>query len=200
MLAAGEAVLPDKVEVWWGDRCEAYVTPVAGDEVGVAILWEGRKAGFDELLAGFPRLAAALAGRPVRSRDRGAGPLRQRVRGVVRGNLALAGDASGYVDAITGEGLSLAFRQAEALAAALAAGDLRRYAAAHRRAARLPDAMTRVLLFAEARPGLRRRTVRALAADPALFSRLLDLHVRALPPAAHSWTTAARLLRGLVRA
>jgi flavin-dependent dehydrogenase len=122
------------------------------------------------------------------------------VRGVVRGNLALAGDASGYVDAITGEGLSLAFQQAEALAAALAAGDLRRYAAAHRRAARLPDAMTRLLLFAEARPGLRRRTVRALAADPALFSRLLAIHARQLPPTAFGPASAARLAWRLARA
>jgi flavin-dependent dehydrogenase len=194
------AALPDKVEVWWGDRCEAYVTPVAADEVGVAILWGGRKASFDELLAGFPRLAAALAGCPPRSRDRGAGPLRQRVRGVVRGNLALVGDASGYVDAITGEGLSLAFRQAEALAAALAAGDLGRYAADHRRACRVPDAMTRLLLAVERRPRLRRRTVRALAADPSLFSCLLALHVGAIPPSALGWPTAARLLRGLVSA
>jgi len=196
----GPAAVPDKVEVWWGDRCEAYVTPVADDEVGVAILWGGRKAGFDELLAGFPRLAGRLAGCPPRSRDRGAGPLLQRVRGVVRGNLVLVGDAAGYVDAITGEGLSLAFGQAEALAAAVAAGDPARYAAAHRRLGRLPDAMARLLLAVERRPWLRRRTVRALAADPALFDRLLALHVRALPPSAFGWNGTARLLRGLLTA
>lgn len=191
---SGGMEVPDKVEVWWGEGCEAYVTPVAADEVGVAILWSGRKAGFDELLAGFPRLAASLAGCAERSRDRGAGPLRQRVGGVTRGNLALVGDAAGYVDAITGEGLSLAFRQAEALAAALAAGDPRRYATAHRRLGRVPDAMTRLLLAVERRPWLRRRTVRALAADPALFSRLLALHVGALPPSEFGFGGAARLV------
>jgi flavin-dependent dehydrogenase len=191
--------LPAVVEVWWGDGCEAYLTPVAtgGDgeaaELGVAILWQDRKAGFDELLAGFPALQRRLAGRPVLSRDRGAGPLRQRVRGVARGNLALVGDAAGYVDAITGEGLSLAFQQAAALVPALAAEDLARYRRDCRRLARLPDAMTHLLLFVEARPWLRHRVVAALAADPALFSRLLALHVRALPPSAFGWTGAARL-------
>lgn len=199
-FAVGADHVPDRVEVWWGDGCEAYVTPVGDDEVGVAILWGGRKADFDELLAGFPRLARRLEGCPESSRDRGAGPLRQRVRGVVRGNLALVGDASGYVDAITGEGMSLAFQQAEALAAALAAGRPDRYAAAHRRLACLPDALTHLLLFVERHPVLRRRTVRALAADPALFSRILGLHARQLPPSAFGWTGAARLAFRLVTA
>ncbi|HMB51849.1 MAG TPA: NAD(P)/FAD-dependent oxidoreductase [Thermoanaerobaculia bacterium] len=190
------AEVPGCVEVWWGDGCEAYVTPVAGDEIGVAVLWwDGavENAGFDPLLARLPRLAERLDGREVRSRDRGAGPLRQRVRRAVAGNLALVGDAAGYVDAITGEGLSLAFQQAAVLIEALAAGDLARYETARRRLARLPDAMTRLLLFVERRPALRRRTVRALAADPALFSRLLALHVRDLPLTRFGLTGAARL-------
>jgi len=192
--------VPDKVEVWWGDGFEAYVTPVAADEVGVAILWSGSKAGFDELLAGLPRLADRLSGQPERSRDRGAGPLAQPVRGVTRGNLALVGDASGYVDAITGEGLSLAFRQAEALAIALAAGDPTRYAAAHRRIGRLPDRMTRLLLAVERHPRLRRRTIRALAADPTLFNRLLALHVGELEPRDFGLRGVARLARRLILA
>ena len=52
---------------------------------------------------------------------------------VWRENLALIGEASGSVDAITGEGLTVAFQQALALAEALAAGDLQLYQAAHRR-------------------------------------------------------------------
>jgi len=193
------AEVPRVVEVWWGDRCEAYVTPVRAEEVGVAMLWDGRTADFDALLAGFPRLAARLAGREVLSRDRGAGPLRQRVRGVVRSNLALVGDASGYVDAITGEGLSLAFHQAAALARCLAAGDLAPYAAAHRRLGRLPNGTTRILLALERRPILRRRAVRALAADPALFSRLLAVHAREAPLASLGWSGAARLVLRLAR-
>ena len=36
---------------------------------------------------------------------RGAGPLRQPVTGRVKARFVLVGDAAGYVDAITGEGL-----------------------------------------------------------------------------------------------
>jgi flavin-dependent dehydrogenase len=171
----------DCVEVYWAEGCEAYVTPVAGREVGVAMLWSGRKASFDDLLARFPRLGDRLRGAPAASRDRGAGPLCQKVRRVARGRLALVGDASGYVDAITGEGLSLAFHQAKALAQALRRGDLSLYARRHRRIALLPDALTRLLLWVEKRPPLRHRLIRAFAREPALFSRLLALHARALP-------------------
>jgi flavin-dependent dehydrogenase len=209
----------DMVEVHWGLRCEAYVTPVGPDEVGVAMLWAdppGGRSGenrmpiqdgpapastsFDSLLARFPALAARLAGAPAASRDRGAGPLRQRARAVRRGNVALVGDASGYVDAITGEGLAVALHQSAALVEALGAGDLGRYAAAHRRIGRLPDNMTALLLAIERRPWLRRRMVRALAAEPALFSRLLGIHARALPPAQLGIDGALRLVYRLVTA
>jgi flavin-dependent dehydrogenase len=172
----------DFVEVYWGPGCEAYVTPVAANEVGVAFLWSGRKADFDELLATLPGLAARLAGCGAASRDRGAGPLRQRVRGVRRGNVLLVGDAAGYFDAITGEGLAVALHESAALVEALVAGDPGRYAAAHRRINRLPDLMTGLVLAMERRPRLRARAIRALAAEPALFSRLLGIHARTLPP------------------
>jgi flavin-dependent dehydrogenase len=172
----------DFVEVFWGPECEAYVTPVALDEVGVALLWSGRKAGFDDLLASFPALAARLAGVPAASRDRGIGPLRQRARAVYKGNVALVGDAAGYFDAITGEGLAVALHESAALVEALAAGDLGLYAAAHRRINRLPNLMTGLVLAMERRPRLRARALRALAAEPAFFSRLLGIHARTLPP------------------
>jgi menaquinone-9 beta-reductase len=190
----------DMVEVHWGPGCEAYVTPVGPDEVGVAMLWSDGKASFDDLLTHFPALAARLAAAPAASRDRGAGPLLQRPRGVCRGNVALVGDASGYVDAITGEGLAVALHQSAALIEALAAGDLARYADRHRRIGRLPDNMTALLLAVERRPWLRHRMVRALAAEPALFSRLLGIHARTLPPARLGIDGALRLVYRLVTA
>jgi flavin-dependent dehydrogenase len=172
----------DFVEVHWGNGCEAYVTPVGRRRVGVALLWSGGKGSFGRLLERFPALQDRVAGAPVDSEDRGAGPLEQRVRAVVRGNLALVGDASGYVDAITGEGMALAFHQAFAVVEAIERGDLGAYAAAHRRLIRLPGIMTRLLLWVERHPRLRHRLIGALAADPALFSRLLSVHARELPP------------------
>ena len=190
----------DFVEVTWGREAEAYVTPVAGDEVGVAILWSGPARGFDDLLPRFPDLAARLSGVPAASHDRGAGPFAQRPRRVARGRVALVGDASGYLDAITGEGLAVAFHQARALAAAIARGDLARYAAAHRKIGRLPDAMTGLVLALERRPALRRRAIRALAAEPALFSRLLGIHGRLLPVRRLGLPGAVRLAWRLVAA
>ncbi len=188
----------DCVEVYWAKKCEAYVTPVATSEVGVALLWSGRKAGFDDLIASFPRLQRRLAGAAVTSRDRGAGPLAQRVLRVARGRVALVGDAAGYVDAITGEGLSLAFHQAEALASAIRAGDLAAYERRHRRLAAVPEAFTRLLLWVERRPWLRRRVIGALAREPRLFSRLLAVHARDLPVRRLGLETALRLLWRMV--
>jgi flavin-dependent dehydrogenase len=95
---------------------------------------------------------------------------------VVRGRVALVGDAGGYVDAITGEGISVGLRQAIALADAVAAGDLARYRAAHRQIVRVPNAIVRLTLALERRGAVRRRVLAALARDPRLFERLLGIH------------------------
>lgn len=167
-----------RVEVWFGDGCEAYVTPLAPDEIGVALLWSGAGAGFDALLARrLPaELAARLAGAPRRGRDLGAGPFAQAVSGVVAGGrIALAGDAAGYVDALTGEGIAQALGHAEALGQALAFGGLDGYARQLRRRARGPALVTHLALAAARRPALARRLVAALAHDPRWFARLLGV-------------------------
>lgn len=199
-------VLPwtDRVEVYWAEGCEAYVTPVGSGEVGVAILWSpqgippGERPSFDTLLPRFPLLQERLQGAPVTSRNRGAGPFHQRVRAVHRGRVALLGDAAGYVDALTGEGLSVAFHEAFALVDAIETGDLRAYGRAVQRLRRLPDLLTRLLLLVERRPGLRRRMIRTFAADPRLFSCLLGIHARQRPPASLGLAGAWRLGWGLV--
>lgn len=188
----------DHVEVYWADAGEAYVTPVDGDTVGVAYLWTDRKP-TDAPLAGlFPALADRLAGAAAITNERGAGPLQQRVRGVVAGNLALVGDAAGYLDAITGEGISVALHEAFAVVDAVVRGDLRSYATAHRKIVALPNAMTRLLLAIERRPALRRRVIGALAAEPDTFRRLLAIHARAAAPRSLGIAPAMRLLRRVV--
>jgi len=169
------------VEVYWADHAEAYVTPVSANQIGVAILWSGSKKGFDSLIELFPELRKRLEGHEPASRDRGAGALKQRVPKAVRGSVALVGDAAGYLDAITGEGLAMAFHQAAALGAALADDDLSAYARAHRRLARFPNALIRTLLFVERRPRLRRRVIRTLTRDAELFRRLLAIHAGQAP-------------------
>ena len=103
----------DYVEVHWAAGAEAYVTPIADDCVGVALL-KSRRGGFDTHLEEFPALRDRIGGRPHEP-DRAAGPLRQRVSGRTAGRIMLVGDAAGYIDALTGEGLGLAFGAAELL-------------------------------------------------------------------------------------
>ncbi len=189
----------ERVEVYWGDRSEAYVTPVSEREVGVALLWSGEKSDFDKLLGRFPALRARLGEARISSRDRGAGPLDQRPTAVCRAHVALVGDAAGYRDAVTGEGLALALHQADSLAEALAAGDLSDYAAAVRRQTALPFAVIGALLWAERHPALRRRLMATLAAEPALFRRLLAVHARQLPLRSFGLRPAWRLALGLAR-
>ena len=64
-------------------------------------------------LAWFPGLAHHLQDAD-RGRPRGCGPMRQVVSRRVAGRVLLVGDAAGYEDALTGEGVSLAVKQAAA--------------------------------------------------------------------------------------
>ena len=180
------------VEVHWGERAQAYVTPVGANETSVVTISREGGAKTVSLEADFPDLAERLRGVEITSRERGAITMTQRLRRVQRGNVALVGDASGSVDAITGEGLALGFRQAMALADALERGDLSTYEAAHRRLARRPALMGRLMLALDGRPRLRERTIRALAADARVFARLLAVHIGAKSEA-HLAATGAML-------
>jgi flavin-dependent dehydrogenase len=167
----------DYVEIYWGSQGQAYVTPVGSSEVCVALISSQRFNSFDNGLAGFPELAARLKDAPPTTRARGALSISQRLKRVCRGNVALIGEASGSVDAITGEGLALAFRQALALGPALAAGDLSPYAAAHRKISSLPEFMSRSMLLMDQNHWVRRHSLRAFSRQPGLFDRLLAIHV-----------------------
>ena len=151
------------------------------------------------LEAEFPQLARRLGSAVVTGHGRGAVTMMQKLRHVQRENVALIGDASGSVDAITGEGLALGFRQALALADALERGDLSRYEAAHRKLARRPALMGRLMLVLDGRPRLRERTLRALASDARVFARLLAVHIGAKSEA-HLAATGAMLGWRLVAA
>jgi flavin-dependent dehydrogenase len=100
---------------------------------------------------------------------------------VVADRLVLLGDAAGYLDAITGEGLSLAFDCALRLAALLPdaiargarAAHLLPYARAFRRRYRHYAWLTRALLAIARRPLLRRRVIALLGAHPSLFDAIV---------------------------
>jgi flavin-dependent dehydrogenase len=169
----------DFVEVYWRKYSQAYVTPVGADEVCVAMVGKA-DIRVPDLAAMFPRLGSHLSGAEPIGQPRGAISMSTRLPSVIAGRIALVGDASGSVDAVTGEGLALAFRQANSLATALAAENLKSYGASHRRMGRMPRLMARTLLLLDGNDRLRRMAFRKLAAHPHIFSHLLAVHVGAL--------------------
>jgi flavin-dependent dehydrogenase len=162
----------DCVEVYWSDDAEAYVTPVADDCVGVAIL-TSRKGGFDAHLGAFPALEERVCGH-AHGPDRAAGPLRQKVINRTAGRVLLVGDAAGYVDALTGEGLGIAFGAAKLLVECVAADRPQDYDRRWRRMSRRYRLLTAAVLQATASP-LRSRIVPAAAQFPGAFTRLVNL-------------------------
>jgi flavin-dependent dehydrogenase len=171
----------DLVEVYWTDGVEAYVTPVGPRWVNVAFLC-GRGTAFEEHLDRFPALKERLGGAQPDSETRGAGPLLQRVRARHADRLALLGDAAGYVDAITGQGLSLAFAGAGLLMDALPedlsrdlAPALRAYDRSLRSRWLRYAAPAHALLALSRRPALRRRAIRSVAALPGAFGALVQI-------------------------
>ncbi|MEO6881426.1 MAG: NAD(P)/FAD-dependent oxidoreductase [Mycobacteriaceae bacterium] len=161
------------VEVTWGDTTEVYVTPVGPGTVGVAVLTSA-PGPWPQQLACFGELRERVAGAAEVSTVRGAGPLRQHVRRRVAGRVLLVGDAAGYVDALTGEGISVALASARVLVEALVAGEPQRYEAAWRRVSREPRLLTAGLLAARRTPVLNRVVVPAAAALPRLFGAVVD--------------------------
>lgn len=167
----------DYVEFYWGRGAQAYVTPIGQEEVCVVVMARHvEDASFESVLRDCPQLAQRLAGAKLASRERGAITQMHSLRAVHSRNVALVGDASGGVDAITGEGLRLAFRQAITLADAMERGDLPSYARAHRQQMRNPALMGHLLLTLARNDRLRSRSIRILAKRPQLFARLLSVN------------------------
>lgn len=157
----------DLVEVHWSAHAEGYVTPIAEDLVGVAVLSNVR-AGFAEHLEQFPALAARLPADGATA-VRGAGPLRQKTRRRVAGRVLLVGDAAGYVDALTGEGIAVALKSAQALVSCVVADEPERYEREWTRASRNYRVITSALLGARRHRVLQRSIVPLASAVPALF-------------------------------
>jgi flavin-dependent dehydrogenase len=164
----------DLVEVHWSRRAEAYVTPVSSSVVGVAVLTDVRGLPYGDWLAEFPLLAKRLSDAEPTSAVRGAGPLGQRASRRVAGRVLLVGDAAGYVDALTGEGVAVGLAQAAALVRCLVAGRPERYEAQWRTVSRRYRLLTAGVLFAAQHRALRRSLVPAAAALPPVFAAAVN--------------------------
>jgi len=172
----------DCMEVHWGQKAQVYVTPLSTSEICVALISRDPRMRLQDAWKEFPKLASYLRHAQSSTTERGAVTMTRSLNHVYRGNIALIGDASGSVDAITGEGLCLSFQQAIALADALGSGNLESYQRVHRQLAKRPNFMSRLLLLLDRFPSLRRRALRCLAKEPDLFARLLALHVGEFSP------------------
>jgi flavin-dependent dehydrogenase len=173
------AVTPwtDRVEVYWSDCGQVYVTPVAENEVCVALITSDPHVRLSEIPSAFPALAGRLDGALQSSRAQGAVTSTRQLDSVFAGNIALVGEASGSVDAITGEGMSLGFQQAVALVDAMRSGSLHAYQRAHLAIGKNPRRMAKLMLLMGDRPWLRHRVLRALSSRPELFAQMLSVHV-----------------------
>jgi flavin-dependent dehydrogenase len=169
----------DFMELHWGRHCQVYVTPVGREEVCVALISSSPKLRLrlEGALGEFPELSARLENAELASSERGAITITRRLRRVYRDRTVLVGDASGGVDAITGEGLCLAFRQAALLGDCLASGDLARYQKGHRTLIRRPALMARMMLFMARHSHLRQRTMQVFQSNPRSFAGMLAMHV-----------------------
>jgi len=171
------------VEVYWTKNTQVYVTPIGREEVCIVTMGDSAEdVKFERVLQDLPSLRTRISNAEVAGRERGVVTAMHRLRRVTRGNVALVGDASGGVDAITGEGLRLAFRQAGALAEAISKGDLREYQEVHRQLQKRPLWMGKLMLELGRREKVRERVLRTMNEHEGLFAKALAIHVgRATP-------------------
>lgn len=177
------AVAPwtDSVEVYWGPEGQAYVTPTGGHEVCVALVVEEKRNRVANLPSIFPELVERLKDSKATSSERGAATICRSLPRVTRGRVALIGEAAASIDAITGEGLTLAFQQALALGDSLARGNPDLYEEKTRQIFRRPLTMSRLMVFLGRHPRLLERILRASGSDASLFAHFAGVHLGGRP-------------------
>ena len=74
----------DCVEVYWGAQDQVYVTPIANDEIGVAVLTRNPTIRLDRALLEFPLLKKRLEGARAITAERGGLTVSLRLRRVVQ--------------------------------------------------------------------------------------------------------------------
>jgi flavin-dependent dehydrogenase len=171
----------DVAEVHWAHGCQIFITPMRGREVGVAVISRDPQFRFDQAIKRFPFLAEKLYGVEPATRELGDTTSLRILPAVTSGRVALIGDASGTVDAVTGHGLSLSFQQAISLAESMEQRDLASYETSHKQIASIAITMTRLMLLMSESDWIRRRTLRLFQITPSLFARMLAIHTGAVP-------------------
>ena len=146
---------------------------------------------FDARLRQLRHLAPRLEGMKTEGRLTAMGPLAYRVSEPQVGGVMLVGDAAGFYDPFTGEGLFTALRSAELLTETahaaltrddLSVGALAAYAARRRGEFAAKSRVTRGLQFLIARRRLCNVAARALARRPEILDTLLGVLGDFVPP------------------
>lgn len=169
------------MEVHWGAAGQVYITPTAEMELCVAAVGRVRYRSVEDACSASAELSTRLLGTELSSAQCGAATSNRRLPRVTACRIALAGDASGSVDAITGAGLALAFQQSLAVSAAICNNDLSQYERAHRLIRRSPAMLGKLLLQMDRLPALRRLVLRSFRRKPGLFEQMLAIHTGAAP-------------------
>jgi geranylgeranyl reductase family protein len=180
----------------------AILNPVAPDRVNLGLVvplahaapWSGR---LDDFLAArvrqLPHLAARLAGATRVAPIQALGPLAHRVDPPRAGGVLLVGDAAGFYDPFTGEGVFTALRSAELAAETIAralrsgdvsAGALAAYERARRQSFAGKERVTRVLQLLIGRRRLTNLACRLLVRRPDVVDTLLGVFGDYVPPGA----------------
>lgn len=176
----GVAGLTDHGEMHVGGGWYVGLAPTPGGELNVGmalpLVGEGRSASarFAAAIDGIPAVARRLAGSRRITPIRGAAPIGHRVARAAGPGWLLIGDAAGFVDPFTGEGIHRALRSARAAAdAILGAGDVvAAYRRERRRAFAAKTTLTWLVQGFLAAPPVLEHAVARLAARPRAALRL----------------------------
>ena len=180
----------EAVDVRFRDGYELYITPVGGGRANVALLGsrEMVRSLSGQGMAGFKAAVAGELGGGggavcFTDEPMAWGPFPARRGRFHRGRLVLTGDAAGFHDGISGEGISLALVSArecaEAVEQALRTGrtaPFRAYEWQVRAHARNSTLLARLNLFLAAKPRLARAALQGLAQRPETFDRLIGIN------------------------
>ena len=162
----------DCVQIYCSDRGEAYVTPIGDRTVGVALLSEA-PGPFDDQMKSYPDLADRLGARI--GRVQGAGPFPSWTTSLSSGRVLFAGDAAGFADPITGEGIQLGLAAAALAVEAVCKDDPAAYQREWQRMTRNYRVVTAGILAVRRNRLTDRLMVPTLRSIPFVFRSVLDL-------------------------
>ena len=135
---------------------------------------DSNKNKYEQLLDFFPDLKEKLTGSPS-SILRGAGHFERRAKSRVQGRILLVGDAAGYLDPLTGEGIRLGLDTAEAAVECIVCNKPYQYNRLWKKHTLKYWLLTDGLLFLRRFAFLRKRIVPTMYRLPWVFSKIIGM-------------------------